>query len=165
MTEARKHGVLNYETCSTPVGAKVNSWESTTDYSDFTDCCKSLRSCEAAEPNALSTIIQQPSTFYSHADLTNLTKDALLRAHQPPGWLLFQPQMTRKHGVLNYKLWVMRTAQVLNENDDENEKHGVLNYKFWIMNSEPSTIYNYSHTENTEDTENACCTRGYLQSD
>ena len=42
---------------------------STTDYSDFTDFCKSLRSCEAAEPNALSTIIQQPSTFYSHANL------------------------------------------------------------------------------------------------
>jgi len=68
---------------------------STTDDTDYTDCCKSLRSCEAAEPNALSTIIQQPSTFYSHADLTNLTKDALLRAHRPPGWLLFQPQMTR----------------------------------------------------------------------
>ena len=63
----------------------------TRNYTDGASLCPRL----SASPSVLSTINHHPSTIILTQDLTNLTKDALLRAHRPPGWLLFQPQMTR----------------------------------------------------------------------
>ena len=77
----------------------------TTDDTDYTDYCKSRCSCWRQSRMLLSTISHQPSTIILTQisqplgrwpkGKANLTKDALLRAHQPPGWLFFQPQITR----------------------------------------------------------------------
>ena len=66
----------------------------TTDDTDYTDCRKSRCSCWRQSRMLLSTISHRPSTII-RTQISQIPRRMHCCAHRPPGWLLFQPQMTR----------------------------------------------------------------------